>query len=284
MVQAVLTPATPLFMLQNNPEQLLANLVMLAYQAGQAILKVYHSDFGTREKADKSPLTAADLAAHNCLVNGLRDSSLFPTYPIISEEASAMDYQQRMEWATCWMLDPLDGTREFIKRNGEFTVNIALIHQHQPVIGIVYAPVLDICFFAGAGCGAFRKTADETPTPIRTRSHVPDKPVIAGSRSHTTPEMEALLNRLPPHTLRSMGSSLKFCMIAEGSADLYPRLGPTSEWDTAAADCIVTEAGGMVVDTEGHPLRYNARETLLNPCFMAFGDRHYPWMRYVASP
>jgi 3'(2'), 5'-bisphosphate nucleotidase len=278
----VLTPATPLFILQENPQKLLADLVQLAKQAGQAILEVYHSDFTSEEKTDHSPLTAADLAAHHCLIAGLQDTTRFPAYPVISEESRAMDYQQRLAWETCWMLDPLDGTREFIKRNGEFTVNIALIHRQQPVLGIVYAPVLDICHFAGTGCGAFRQEGDDIPVSIHVRT-APEVPVIAGSRSHGTPEMDALLQRLPPHNMRSMGSSLKFCMIAEGSADFYPRLGPTSEWDTAAADCIVTEAGGRVTDLAGHPLRYNARDTLLNPYFAAFGDDAYPWLDYLSA-
>lgn len=262
-----------------EPSHFLEAVVALARQAGQRILDIYGTDFAVDIKSDDSPLTNADLASHDCLVDGL--ARLKPTYPIISEESAAMPAEQRNAWRTCWMIDPLDGTKEFIKRNGEFTVNIALIHDGQPVLGVVYAPAIDLCYFAAEACGAYRQSADATPERIRVRAPFAPPLTIVGSRSHQTPELATYLQRIGRHELRSMGSSLKLCLVADGTADLYPRIGLTSEWDTAAAHCVVVEAGGRVTDLGGRDLHYNRRDTFLNPYFLAFGDKAADWTSYA---
>jgi len=262
-----------------EPSHFLESVIILAKEAGRRILEIYGTDFQVDIKDDNSPLTEADLASHECLVNGLR--ALHPSHPVISEESATIALERRNGWKTCWMVDPLDGTKEFIKRNGEFTVNIALLFDHEPVLGVVYAPVLDLCYFAAEACGAYKQTGSETPQRIRVRrldrSHV----TVVGSRSHQTVPLMLYLSRLGDHQLRSMGSSLKLCLVAEGAADLYPRIGLTSEWDTAAAHCIVNEAGGKVTDLNGEELRYNAREGFLNPYFLVFGDKSADWFRYA---
>ncbi|WP_018232735.1 3'(2'),5'-bisphosphate nucleotidase CysQ [Thioalkalivibrio thiocyanodenitrificans] len=253
-------------------EHLHNNACLIARQAGALILAVYEQDFHVTEKTDRSPLTEADMAAHNHIVTALKD--LTPALPVLSEESDRIPFSERSGWRTYWLVDPLDGTREFVKRNGEFTVNIALIHDHEPVLGVVYAPVLDLCYTAARGLGASRNASGAGPEAIRVgrrRRH----PVVAGSRSHGTERMGRLLERLGKHELISMGSSLKFCLVAEGRADIYPRLGPTCEWDTAAAQCVVCEAGGQVVDLQGEPLRYNTRESLRNPEFLVIGDERW---------
>lgn len=265
--------------IMKEPSRFLKPVVALAVEAGRKILEIYHSDFRIGFKDDDSPLTAADLAAHHCLVEGLQ--ALRPIYPVLSEESAELPYEERSEWETYWLIDPLDGTKEFIKRNGEFTVNIALIHLHQPVLGVVYAPVLGTCYFASEGCGAYKKVGDQEPRQIYVRAKAPERLTVVGSRSHQTAELATYLRRLGEHDLKSVGSSLKLCLVAEGEADLYPRIGLTSEWDTAAAHCIVEAAGGGVTDLCGQPLRYNAKPSLLNPYFLVFGDTSREWHRYA---
>ena len=257
------------------PSSLLKAAVALAIKAGAKIMKIYASDFRVAQKEDASPLTAADLAAHHCLSEGLH--VLEGAYPVLSEESALLPFEERLAWETYWLIDPLDGTKEFIKRNGEFTVNIALIRNHKPVLGVVYAPALDVCYFAETGGGAFKQAGSGEPKTISVRGQAPDRLVVVGSRSHRTPELELYLSHLGDHELMPIGSSLKFCRVAEGAADLYPRLGPTSEWDTAAAQCVVETAGGAVTDLSGEPLRYNAKASLLNPYFLVFGDRSGDW-------
>ena len=242
-------------------------------------MEIYRGEFRVGNKEDHSPLTAADLASHHCLVEGLE--GLRPRHPVLSEESGGPSLDQRLTWETFWLIDPLDGTKEFIRRNGEFTVNIALIHRHQPVLGVVYAPARDSCYFASEGCGAFRQDDASEPQSIRVTAIAPARVRVVGSRSHGTVALELYLRRLGEHQRVSIGSSLKFCLVAEGAADLYPRLGPTSEWDTAAAHCVVREAGGEVTDLRGTPLRYNARKSLLNPHFLVFGDKRRNWVRYA---
>lgn len=265
--------------LSKDPSQLLKPVVALVKQAGQRILEIYGSDFQVDMKQDQSPLTKADLAANECLIAGL--TALRPSHPVISEESEMVPYKDRRAWKTCWVIDPLDGTKEFIKRNGEFTVNVALIFEHQPVLGVVYAPVPDLCYFAAEGCGAYKQVGIATPTLIRVKDRLNSHITVVGSRSHQSVPLMLYLSRLGDHQLRPMGSSLKLCLVAEGAADIYPRIGPTSEWDTAAAHCIVNEAGGRVTDLKGEELHYNARETLLNPSFLAFGDKSANWWRYA---
>jgi 3'(2'), 5'-bisphosphate nucleotidase len=255
--------------------ELIMPVVNLAIEAGENILTIYSSNFSVNHKNDNSPLTAADLASHECLVAGLR--RLPGAYPVLSEESVELPFEQRRLWETYWLVDPLDGTKEFIKRNGEFTVNIALIHRTRPVLGVVYAPVARVSFFSSFGAGAYKMVGEGKPTQISARRHASNPPVVVSSRSHQTEEMKAYLLRLGACVLKSVGSSLKFCLVAEGEADLYPRLGLTSEWDTAAAHCIVESAGGKVTTLRGEALLYNTKPSLLNPFFLAFGDESRDW-------
>lgn len=265
--------------LRKEPSHFLEPVIALTKEAGRRIMEIYGSDFRVAAKEDLSPLTAADLASHHCLVEGLE--KLWPLHPILSEESKAIAFEQRSQWETFWLIDPLDGTKEFIKRNGEFTVNVALIHRHQPVLGVVYAPARNLCYFASEGCGAFRQVEDAEPESIRVTPSAPATVRIVASRSHGGVALELYLSRLGEHVRVSIGSSLKLCLVAEGSADLYPRIGLTSEWDTAAAHCVVTEAGGAVANLSGQPLIYNAKESILNPYFLVYGDKARDWCRYA---
>jgi 3'(2'), 5'-bisphosphate nucleotidase len=240
----------------------------LAREAAAAILAVYEGSFAVETKDDRSPLTAADLASHRILVDGLR--ALTPEIPVLSEECAQLDPSVRRGWSRYWCVDPLDGTREFVKRNGEFCICIALIEDGVPTIGLVHAPVSGRCHVAARGLGAFVTEADGATRPIRAA--VPGASWrVAGSRSHGDARTEGVLANLGPNEHRPMGSALKFGLIAEGAADLYLRFGPTSEWDTAAGQCLVEEAGGRVLDLQGEPLRYNRRDSVLNPDFVATG-------------
>jgi 3'(2'), 5'-bisphosphate nucleotidase len=247
-------------------EELLPGIVALAHQAGEAIMAVYRSgDAGATSKADDSPLTLADLASHRAIVAGLKE--LTPDLPVLSEEAADIPYAERKLWTRYWLVDPLDGTKEFIKRNGEFTVNIALVENGEPVIGVVCAPVLEVCYSAARGAGAFVQRGNSAARPIRVKPHQAGQTIkVVASRSHSDARTAALLERIGDHEAISMGSSLKFCLVAEGEAHVYPRLGPTMEWDTAAAHAVVNEAGGTVCDSAGHELRYNKAD-LHNPEF-----------------
>lgn len=264
-------------------EATLAGLIVpvanLARQAGARILQIYQTDFAVERKDDDSPLTKADLASHGLLTQGLH--RLTPELAILSEESGAVPFATRRGWRCYWLVDPLDGTKEFVKRNGEFTVNVALVSEHRPVLGVVYAPVLDTMYWGAVGSGAYKQTADGHCGPIHVRP-LPSGPVtVAGSRSHGREALAQYLERLGPHRIQTMGSSLKLCLVAEGEADLYPRLGPTSEWDTAAAQAVVEAAGGHVTDTAMQPLRYNTKESLLNPHFLVFGDASRDWAGYL---
>ena len=245
------------------------DIVKIAWEAGEKILEVYaREDFGTRLKSDDSPLTEADLAAHHVIVDGL--TALDSSIPILSEESANIDWQTRQTWQKYWLVDPLDGTKEFIKRNGEFTVNIALIENHKPVAGVVYAPVLQTTYFADKG-GAFKLiNGDIDAEKIQVSPHIDGETwKVVGSRSHAGDSLKAFLAELGEHEMVAMGSSLKLCLVAEGKAHIYPRLGPTSEWDTAAAHAVVKAAGGEVVQAENdEPLEYNTKESLLNPFFI----------------
>ncbi len=261
--------------IMKEPSRFLEPVINLVAEAGRRILEIYHSDFRVGFKEDDSPLTAADLASHHCLVEGLQ--ALSTVYPVLSEESADLPFEERQTWETYWLIDPLDGTKEFVKRNGEFTVNVALIHQNQPVLGVVYAPALDTCYFASEGCGAYKRVGTGEPQQIYVRSQAPQRLAVVGSRSHQTEELAAFLSRLGEHDLKSIGSSLKLCWVAEGQADLYPRIGLTSEWDTAAAQCVVEEAGGALTDLKGQRLLYNTKASVLNPYFLVFGDKSRAW-------
>jgi 3'(2'), 5'-bisphosphate nucleotidase len=257
-----------------------AAAAVIAAEAGRRIMDVYARDIAVTSKNDRSPLTEADLAAHAVICARLRD--LTPDIPVLSEESSRVPWSERSRWPRHWLVDPLDGTKEFIGRNGQFTVNIALIEDHSPVVGVVQVPAEARCFVAWDGGGAHRRDA-AGDNRIRTRATRADRLVLAGSRSHASEAQQRFFASLGPGVeLLSMGSSLKFCLVAEGRVDLYPRFGPTSEWDTAAAHCIVEQAGGRVLGLDLAPLRYNTGPGLLNPHFLAIGDPAFDWGPYLA--
>jgi len=247
----------------------------IAIRAGAAILEVYRQDFEVQHKADNSPLTQADLASHGIIRREL--ARLTPGLPLLSEESAEIEFEVRSSWDEYWLVDPLDGTREFVNRNGEFTVNIALVRKHEPVLGIVYVPVTGVAYAGVVGQGATRQTDGSLPRPIRVRQPCPSPVRVVGSRSHANPRLQEYLEPIGDYELVSMGSSLKFCLLAEGEADLYPRLGPTSEWDTAAAHAVVLAAGGQVVTLDNRPLQYNLKASYLNPEFIAFADPARNW-------
>ena len=246
----------------------------LAREAGDAIMRIYAGEFAVERKRDNSPLTAADLAAHRVIVDGLHE--LAPQIPVLSEEsAEQAAWSVRRTWPRYFLVDPLDGTREFVKRNGEFTVNIALIDGHVPILGVVYAPALDELYWAWAG-GAAQFATKSQSGKLHTRPRATPL-VVAGSRSHADPRMTTALDKLGAHQTIALGSSLKFCRAARGAVDLYLRYGPTSEWDTAAGQCVLEQAGGAVQRLDGAPLAYNTKESLLNPDFLACGDANVNW-------
>ncbi|HSR64532.1 MAG TPA: 3'(2'),5'-bisphosphate nucleotidase CysQ [Xanthomonadaceae bacterium] len=256
-------------------------VIGIAHEAAARILEVYDSDFAVQHKDDRSPLTAADLAAHRCIVDALEQ--LTPDIPVLSEE-SAEDVPGlvRREWRRLWLVDPLDGTREFVKRNGEFTVNIALVEDGEVVLGVIQAPVTGEVWHAQRDIGAFLREGD-ADIALGPRRPAPQPLRVAASRSHRDARTEAFIGRMGQVEEVNLGSSLKFCRLAEGGLDVYPRFGPTSEWDTAAGQCILEAAGGMVVDPKGRPLRYNQRDTLLNGDFLALGDPGLPWRQWLAA-
>jgi len=261
--------------------RLLDTLAGIARDAGRAILEVYGTEFTVTLKDDRSPLTEADKRAHTIIDAGLR--ALDTAVPVLSEEAAPEQSTERRSWPRFWLVDPLDGTKEFLKRNGEFTVNIALVVGHRAELGVVLAPALDRLYFGALGLGAWRQDGKELPEPIHVERTAKAAPRVVGSRSHETGALADYLGALGPHTVTPMGSSLKICLIAEGAADLYPRLGPTSEWDTAAAQAILESAGGRMIDSSGQPLRYNSKDDLLNPDFLAFGDQRRDWLAPIRS-
>ncbi|MBB1387835.1 3'(2'),5'-bisphosphate nucleotidase CysQ [Shewanella sp. SG44-6] len=247
----------------------LQQIVLLAKQAGEAIMQVYaQTDLQIEVKQDDSPVTAADIASHNVIIAGLKQH--FADIAVMSEEDADISWAERQTWQTYWLIDPLDGTKEFIKRNGEFTVNIALIHQGQAIAGVVYAPVLDKCYSGIVGQGAWLQHKGSTSILDIRQRPLQTPPVVVGSRSHISPDVAAYLQTIGEHQMLSVGSSLKFCMVAEGQADVYPRLGLTSEWDTAAAQAVLESAGGKVVEYPAlTALQYNQKENILNPYFIA---------------
>jgi 3'(2'), 5'-bisphosphate nucleotidase len=281
----------------------LITAVNAAKEAGDAIIEVYNTNFSVEHKEDKSPLTLADKRSHEVITRHLSRSSMgqktCTSRPVLSEEGKHIPYEERKHWEYFWLIDPLDGTREFIKRNGEFTVNIALIHDGRPVLGVIYAPVLQVLYFAAEGIGAYKSSDNDvlggykldarneegidilknisqklplTEEPVVIRDD-PLTIVIVASRSHLSKETEDYIDDLKQKYQKiemiSVGSSLKLCFIAEGRANVYPRFGPTMEWDTAAGQAIVEAAGGRVVESQtGTPLRYN-KENLINPWFIS---------------
>jgi len=260
-------------------QKLINEICQIASHAAECILEIYDTDFSVESKDDRSPLTAADLAAHNAICAALAE--LTPDIPVLSEESAELPYTERSQWSCYWLVDPLDGTREFIKRNGEFTVNIALIENGRPSLGVITVPVTGVCYYAATSLGAFKTSAEGVTKPIKVKSTESGKITVAGSRSHGSEKQQAFIAQLDGAEILAIGSSLKFCLIAEGKADIYPRYGLTSEWDTAAAQCIVEEAGGCVVDMDFKPIRYNSKDSLLNPEFLAIADRSFNWKQYL---
>ncbi len=259
-----------------NYEDMINPIVALASDAGDRILEVYATDFNVQSKADESPLTQADLASNRTIVSGLQ--TLTPDIPIISEEDGLPSFGVRSQWSRYWLIDPLDGTKEFVNRNGEFTVNIALIENHRPVFGVVHVPVQSKTYVGCEGHGAELHDSDGSTRSIHVSGSASTPVRVVGSRSHRSASLDAYLANLGDHALVPMGSSLKFCVIAEGGADVYPRLGLTSEWDTAAAQAVVEQAGGSVVELDGKPLSYNAKENILNPWFLVIGASDRDWL------
>ncbi|HEV7163945.1 MAG TPA: 3'(2'),5'-bisphosphate nucleotidase CysQ [Gammaproteobacteria bacterium] len=261
-------------------EKLLAPLLDIARSASQQIMRIYATDFDVATKADQSPVTEADLAAHQVIVTDLK--RITPDIPVLSEESADIPYAERRRWDSYWLVDPLDGTKEFISKNGDFTVNIALVQNGEPLVGVVHVPATGLSYYGCVGVGAFRRDQDGQASPIHVRKLIPDAPVkVVASRSHRGELLDGYLEKLGAHTTVSRGSSLKFCLVAEGAADVYPRLGPTSEWDTAAGHAVLTAAGGQVIGVDGAPLRYNTKDSLLNPHFIACADAARDWRSYL---
>lgn len=275
-----------------DPSQALADhVVALCRKAGEAILKVYdrQQGFEVEIKEDDSPVTEADLAAHELLVAGLGD--MLAGVPVLSEESTVPDFGVRQSWERYWLIDPLDGTKEFISRNGEFTVNVALIEAGVPILGVVHVPVLDTTYVGARGLGAIKQEGGKVEA-IHVRSiasrQTQQLPVeLVASRRHGAEAVDRLLEKvsaaLGPVVTKNMGSSLKLCLVAEGEADLYPRLALTSEWDTAAAQAVVEAAGGAVMDDQFNLLRYNTKDNLLNPFFYVIGDQSYDWRHLLSD-
>lgn len=258
--------------------ELLPDVKRIAIEAGKKIMVVFNRDFKVEYKADKSPVTEADLAANSHIIKELK--KLAGDFPILTEEEAILSFEERSSWETYWLVDPLDGTKEFVNRRDGFTVNIALIHQHKSVLGAIYVPIFDVSYYACEGNGAYKDTRDEQGKQISVRA-LPNVPTLTVSHSHAKGDLLTFIEKLGEHKMIQTGSSLKMCYVAEGVADLYPRLWLTSEWDTGAAHCIVDEAGGCLVKTDMTPLLYNTKDSLLNPFFFAIGGNDHDWMQYL---
>lgn len=268
--------------LENLLKQILPALLVLVEQVGKEICKIYYQakPLQISFKEDQSPVTEADMIAHRLITQFL--GKLTPTIPILSEESSAITYAERSGWVTYWLIDPLDGTKEFLAGNGEFTINIALIHNHQSVAGFIHQPTKNITYYAITSDAAYKKIGENSPSIIKAKSINHNKLFTIASRRHQqNNKLQQFLNNLNPYERISCGSALKFCLIAEGVADIYPRFGDTAEWDTAAGQCLVEAAGGYVISTNMQPLRYNMRPSLINPYFIAVGDNLSFWHDYL---
>lgn len=267
--------------MQSDLARLIESVISISRHAGREILNIYDSDFDIETKADQSPLTAADKAAHRAIKTSLE--KLTPDIPVWSEESATIPFAERADWPVFWLVDPLDGTKEFIKRNDEFTVNIALIRGHEPVLGVVHVPVTGQDYYGYQGGGAFLAGEEGAGQPISVCRPAEQPVRVVGSRSHGGEALEEYVKALGPHVMVPMGSSLKMCLVAAGAADIYPRLGLTSEWDTAAAQAVVESAGGKVVDLKGQRILYNTKEEVLNPFFLVFGDESIRWTDFAGT-
>jgi len=261
--------------------KLIEEICRLATQAGKRIMRIYGGEISVTLKKDASPLTEADRVSHEFLVDQL--TSLMPSLPVISEESHKAAAASPIPAGWYWLIDPLDGTKEFLKRTNEFTVNVALIEGSRSRLGVVHAPALDLTYYAAQGLGAWRRQGGKASQPIQTRPAPASSLAVVASKDHAGPLVTAMLARLTQPTLKAMGSSLKFCLVAEGKADIYLRDLPTMEWDTAAAQCVVEVAGGTVCALDGQPLRYG-KPGLKNPSIMTVGDPQLPWREYIAPP
>jgi len=248
-------------------EDIIQEVIHISKKAGDAIMDVYRTDYDIQLKADFSPVTKADKNANTIIESGLQ--GIDNTIPILSEEGRDIAYNERKKWERFWLVDPLDGTKDFIKKNDEFTVNIALIEDKVPIFGVVYAPATDLLFWGSYNNGAWKKEAHNPVEIMRVAAKVDNTVQIAASRSHPSDKMTTFLKQFNKYEFHPIGSSLKICLVSDGSVHLYPRLGPTMEWDTAAAHAVLKSAGGEIVQygTES-PLQYNKKE-LINPQFIA---------------
>lgn len=263
-----------------NTNLLLPEIINLAKIAGEKIIEIYQTSENCKvyTKSDETPLTEADLAANKIITEHLK--ILTPDLPILSEESNHIEFAERKSWHSYWLIDPLDGTKEFIERTGEFSINIALIKDHKPILGVVYAPMLSTCYFADEQ-GAFKQVNNQAAKSIQTRAAHTDQMIVIASRRHGLKQLQHFLDKLENYSIRNAGSALKLCLVAEGEADIYPRFGPTSEWDTAAGQCVLERAGGMLIDDHGKPLCYNTKDSLINPTFFAVGDKSFAWQELL---
>ncbi|HLV77712.1 MAG TPA: 3'(2'),5'-bisphosphate nucleotidase CysQ [Marinobacter sp.] len=254
-----------------DTSSMLTDVIRIADEASQRVLQIYQSDFKVNYKEDDSPITAADIASHEIIVKGLRN--LCRDIPILSEEGASIPWDERKTWRRFWLIDPIDGTKDFTQRSGEFTVNIALIHDGVPVLGVVTAPALNEAFWGAQGEGAHKRGRDGRVHRIQVAR--PQQPLrVVASKNHLNEDTRAFIQALGPHTTVQAGSSLKFCRLAEGHADIYPRMGPTCEWDTGAAHAVLLAAGGKIQTPDGTPVVYG-KENLLNPHFIAAGAWYF---------
>lgn len=260
-------------------EAYLDTVIDIAHDAGELILEVYRDPFDVEIKGDGTPLTIADQRSHNLICSRLLE--LTPNIPILSEESDHIDFDERRRWKNYWLVDPLDGTKEFVKKSGEFTVNIALIHENQPVLGVVHTPVKEWTHWGIHSRGAWKQVKNGPREKIHAKTYNSGHATVVASKSHGQAKLEQFLNNLEhaesSYNVTNMGSALKICLVAEGIGDIYPRLGLTSEWDTASADIIIREAGGRIIQTNGNLVVYN-KQNLLNPYFLAIGAGDYDWL------
>lgn len=259
-------------------QNLLPKIIPIVESAGQAILEVYARKgvVPVTLKPDHSPLTEADMASHQILIQGLQ--RLIPELPVLSEESQEISYQERCQWTRYWLIDPLDGTKEFLARTDEFSINIALIQNHKPILGVIYLPVFDVFYMATQGDGAYKQESNKNPNRIMTTPLNPTQMRLTLSRRHHSEKLKDWLARFPNYTVLQHGSALKICLVAEGLADLYPRFGNTSEWDTAAGQCVLEEAGGALLScVDQKPMQYNTKASLVNTAFLAVGDKTIDW-------
>jgi len=266
--------------LEGNLSATLDQIREIEALASEKIMTVYREgDFNVKQKSDNSPVTKADLAAHTTIVEGL--SKISSGIPILSEEGTAIPYAERQRWPMYWLVDPVDGTRDFVAKTDNFSVNIALIRNHVPILGVIHLPVTDECFFAAENIGAFKSLGSGASSPIHTRKMEKQTAVVTVSGFRGDSVLSECLKKLTDYRIEYIGSSIKSCRVAEGKIDWYPCLGPTSEWDTAAAQCIVEQAGGTLTNLHKQALRYNTKDSLRNPWFMACGDPSHEWHSLV---